>query len=43
VNTFKVVKNFCKPKTVSSDVTAHDDVHFYMIYRRYHSKWLSCV
>jgi len=39
VNSFKVVKNFGKPKNVSSYLTAHD-VHFYTIYRRYCSKWL---
>jgi hypothetical protein len=38
VNSFKVAKNFGKPKTVSSYITAHDGVHFYMIYRRYCSK-----
>jgi len=41
VNSFKVVKNFGKPETVSSYITAHDDVHFYMIYRRYRSKRLT--
>ena len=28
LNSFKVVKNFGKPKTISSYITAYDDIHF---------------